>query len=347
MESFAARLLDAPVGVALLAKLEGLYRRDAPWFGGPGDSQPEAVGRAVDAVAEMEIGSLVALALEGAHDIAGPWNPQAATELPEAYRCAIRRAPIAEAVATTFGPALHLSHDRSAQQWWNGTGPVGWKAQEHVCFRDFAAVYGAGEFPWDGLWTVTDPPSEAHDPLISAWEMDHGPVSRWLLPVRPDARVFEIHDPGDWVRLVATYPHLADRPHEGWELPGPNQPRRHVEPLVAGGHRQAARDTVAAHLVPDWSAVANDFDGVHLSWAGFITSEGYISDLPDGAVTMLRYWSSERTLWLADVFQEPLPLPAPTLTGCINGALGTDARTDPALHQAHHNELTVLLGRRR
>jgi hypothetical protein len=222
MESFADRLLEAPVGVALLAKLEGLYRRDAPWFGSPQDSQPEAVGRAVDAVGELEIGSLVALALEGAHDIAGPWNPQAATELPEAYRCADRRAPIAEAVATSFGPALHLSLDRSAQQWWNGAGPVGWKAEEHVCFREFADVYSAGEFPWDGLWTVTDPPSEAHDPLLAAWEMDHGPISRWLLPVRPDARVFEIHDPGDWVRLVAAYPHVAHRRHEGWELPGTN-----------------------------------------------------------------------------------------------------------------------------
>jgi hypothetical protein len=55
MESFAAQLLDAPVGVALLAKLEGLYRRDGPWFGGPQDSQPEAVGQAVDAVGDLEL----------------------------------------------------------------------------------------------------------------------------------------------------------------------------------------------------------------------------------------------------------------------------------------------------
>ena len=154
-----------------------------------------------------------------------------------------------------------------------------------MCFRDFGKVYGAGEFTWDGFWTVTDPSPEAHDQLIGAWEMDDGPISRWLLPLRPDVRLFELHRPGDWAGLVARYPQVARFPHAGWELPGPNQSHSDVRGLVAGGYRHGARDEVVAHLVPDWRAIAADFDGVHLSWAGFLTTEGYISDLADGSVT--------------------------------------------------------------
>jgi hypothetical protein len=36
--------------------------------------------------------------------------------------------------------------------------------------------------------------------------------------------------------------------------------------------------------MPDWQAVAQDYAGVHLSWARFLTTEGYISGL-DHATT--------------------------------------------------------------
>ena len=65
------------------------------------------------------------------------------------------------------------------------------------------------------------------------------------------------------------------------------------------------RASIERQVLPDWRAVVTDFDGVHLSWAGYLTSEGYIADLAGGGVTMLRYWFSERTLWLNDVFGEP------------------------------------------
>lgn len=61
----------------------------------------------------------------------------------------------------------------------------------------------------------------------------------------------------------------------------------------------------------NWQAVAAQYDGTHPSWAGFITSEGCIVELGDGDVTMLRYWFSERTVWLADVFGQPTSAPDP------------------------------------
>jgi hypothetical protein len=60
---------------------------------------------------------------------------------------------------------------------------------------------------------------------------------------------------------------------------------------------------------PDWDAVAQDFDGVHLTWAGFITTEGTAIDLSEGDVAMMRNWNSERTLWLNPVLRDPRPLP--------------------------------------
>ena len=342
---FASRLLEAPVGVALLAKLEGAHRRDGVWLGGPKGAHPETVLSAVEAVAGLSVGSLIAVALEAALDIAGPWMPNAPEELAEAYRCAEARAPIAEAVAARFGPALHEAVDRAAQEWWNAPWPAG-ALERSAYFRDFGNVYGCGEFTWAGLWTVTDPPSETHDLLIGAWEMDDLTVSRWRLPVRDDdGPVFEIHQPADWVRLVDTYPQPARLAHNGWELPGPNQDPTCLAGLVRGGHRHAARISAGDHVVPDWQAIAADYAGVHLSWAGFLTTEGYISDLGHDAVTMLRYWSSERTLWLADVFGAPRPLPAPALTGYNCGVLGADAQTDQARQQSDRAELTVLLGR--
>ncbi len=192
-------------------------------------------------------------------------------------------------------------------------------------FRDFSHVYGNGEFTWDGSWTVTDPLPEIHDDLISAWEMYPGPITRWRLPVRPEARVWIIDHPSDWVRLVESYPMVASGGHAGWELPGVNQRLADVQDLCAVVGQHAARATASHHVLPDWGAVACDYDGVHLSWAGFLTTEGYISDLVDGGVTMLRYWSSERTLWLGDVFGDPEPLSGPELPGRISGTIGLDS----------------------
>ena len=71
--------------------------------------------------------------------------------------------------------------------------------------------------------------------------------------------------------------------------------------------------------MPDWKRVAHDWDGVHLSWAGMLTCEGHVIDVPalgSDVVTMLRFWFTERTLWLrSSPFGQPTGLHAATLTG--------------------------------
>ena len=82
--------------------------------------------------------------------------------------------------------------------------------------------------------------------------------------------------------------------------------------LAAVEGQRATVVAPAGHRQPDWRAVADDYDGVHLTWAGFLTAEGFVAVDDAGMVSLLRYWLSERTLWLHDVFGEPTPLPEPT-----------------------------------
>jgi hypothetical protein len=169
-------------------------------------------------------------------------------------------------------------------------------------------------------------------------------VSRWQLPIGSDARVFEVHCPADWVRLVTAYP-ATGRPHPEWELPGINQRPQELAELLAVDGQHGARSSMRRHLVPDWAAVAADYDGMHLSWAGFLTTEGYVNDLGDGDVALLRYWFSERTHWVRDVFGEPVPLDAP-YSDLDGVALGVDVRSDVARRDQDRAVLQAQRGQR-
>ena len=152
--------------------------------------------------------------------------------------------------------------------------------------------------------------------------------------------------PSDWVRLVETYRRVASNEHSGWELPGPNHHLADIRPLWRCPARAPFGLSVAHHILPNWEALAHDYQGVHLSWAGFLTTEGYVSDLADGGATMLRYWSSERTMWLEDVFGDPEPLDAPELTGRVGGTVGLDASSGDEAHlERDREEICARLGR--
>jgi hypothetical protein len=79
-----------------------------------------------------------------------------------------------------FASALHEPIARHAQQWWTTEDlPVDRLAP---LFLDYENVYGAGQFSWAGLWTVSDPPDVAHEQLVDAWELYGGPISRCVSP---------------------------------------------------------------------------------------------------------------------------------------------------------------------
>lgn len=337
-------VVAAPAGVSLLEALEASCRRDVAWFESIERSDPDAVDRAADFVMLMSFGELVRHLVAGAERIGGPWIGNAPRRLARAYLLAPAREPIAAAVAARFAPTLRSALDRGSQQWWNTAirRADDWPGLASAT----RGVYCCGEFTWNTLWTVTQPAPEVHDDLIDVWEMFPGPISRWRIPIEPTARIYEVHTAQDWARLVGRYGRLTGRAHGGWELPGPNQDLLEAQQLQLVSAGAAARVGVRVAM-PDWERVADDFDGVHVSWSGKLTCEGRIInvvDLGDDVVTMLRYWGSERTSWLNDIFGVPEPLDAPELSGRISGDPGINA--DHPDRRAHDTRtLAALVGR--
>ena len=122
----------------------------------PPTADRDAVLAAAEAVRTWSFGSLVTRAVYASYMQVGPWSSTAATAAAAAYRHAEHRLPIAEAIDAAFGEALHQPLDAGAQQWWHSAAE-GFMTRRR--FRSFDSVYGAGQFTWDGLWTVTAPPA--------------------------------------------------------------------------------------------------------------------------------------------------------------------------------------------
>lgn len=356
-DGFVEAMVASPLGVTLLAALESSNRRPAEWGLSSVKSSYASVDAAVEAVESMSFGDFVDLAVLTGVMYVGPWMSDAPANAAAAYRRAVARVPIAEAVSRRFSTQLHQPIGRDAQEWWaDWSGADPWLERVAPLFRRFNDVYGAGQFTGAGLWTATDPPVEAHEQL--------------------KAQVFEIHRPADWARLVMEHPREASvepgdacwelptaehhrpaqsAPRPGWAAhdfgrlePNPSgfvfgvpegfatTPPADVSALMAVPGQRAARTTFRRHLVPDWRSVAERYDGVHLSWAGFITSEGCVTDLDGGDVAMLRYWFSERTHWLADVFGEPQRACDP-----VRGDPGSGIPLPPSDAQRRQNEIVL------
>jgi hypothetical protein len=107
----------------------------------------------------------------------------------------------------------------------------------------------------------------------------------WPLAVAGTARVLEIDGPQAWQRLVTAYPRPATATYR---------------------HTWAWTGWDGEWLVPRWPAVARDWDGVHLSVAGYLSTAGRA--LPAGpARTLLAGWNPDETYWLADVLAPGRP----------------------------------------
>ncbi|WP_137723775.1 hypothetical protein [Prescottella subtropica] len=103
----------------------------------------------------------------------------------------------------------------------------------------------------------------------------------WPVTVDGTPRVYEIGCPQDWAVLVDAYP-LA----------------------VPECRRSDWFDTTGVHChwnIPDWVAVSEDYDAVHLTVLGYLTTPGIAIPLAhrDGA-TLLAGWDPDVTYWLRD-----------------------------------------------
>lgn len=96
-----------------------------------------------------------------------------------------------------------------------------------------------------------------------------------LNPVEP-ARVYEVNSAEDWHDLTVRYP----------------------APMSTETHRGDAHGMTSGRS-PVWSAAAQEWDAVHLTFTGFLTAT-YVLAGPTTNPTTLWTWDCEQTLWLRD-----------------------------------------------
>jgi hypothetical protein len=102
----------------------------------------------------------------------------------------------------------------------------------------------------------------------------------WPVQARPGVRVYELTGPAAWAELVRRYPLEVTRArwHDWFRVTG-----------------RAGR-----WLTPDYVAVAADWDAVHLTVAGYLSTAGVTCPVTGQAATMLAGWNPDQTWWLTD-----------------------------------------------
>jgi hypothetical protein len=342
MDNFERLCLESPGGVVLLQAIETKALGSTEPTLAPIECTPQRIAAAVDWVNTVSLGTFLSTVIATVNSEVGPWTPGAAEAASTAYRQREERWPIAAAIADRFGATLSREMDPSTQQWWIPAYPQVGTAPIDRLFRDYESVYANGEFTDAGLWTVTDPPVETHDDLVDAWELYPSPISRWWVSVAMSPRVFEIRQPDDWMKLVTSYPSVVGHGRHSWEL----SPWR--SGLVASRTRTGRNDAnrhAPDLIMPNWTSVAESYDAVHLTWGGLITTDGNVCSLGPDGYTMLRYWTTERTLWLSDPLGEFRPLESPTLSGRVAGSAGIDLLSCDRRIDSDRERLRALLGR--
>jgi len=112
----------------------------------------------------------------------------------------------------------------------------------------------------------------------------------WPLAPQGGERVYEVDGPIAWATLVTRYPlDLSwSRRHDWWRATG----------------------WTGQWLIPDYQAVAADYDAVHVSVLGYLTTAGVAvpAGPDDGARTLLAGWDPDAAWWLTDSLESAGPL---------------------------------------
>lgn len=146
--------------------------------------------------------------------------------------------------------------------------------------------------PWSGHWWSAPVPSRIPSttrsiPGLGAVGLalvedgsGQGTARCWPVVPRPGARIYEISSAEDWTGLVGRYPIdvSKSRRHDWWRTTG----------------------WAGRWFIPDFAAVAADYDAVHLSIAGYLTTAGRALSVNDGR-TVLAGWDPDQTFWLTEV----------------------------------------------
>ncbi|MDO5729040.1 MAG: hypothetical protein Q4P71_05375 [Actinomycetaceae bacterium] len=148
-------------------------------------------------------------------------------------------------------------------------------------------------YPFSGTWWST-PPAELLQTTRRLW--DGTSAGMWFVedsagdekvrvrPVEISAqRVFEIGSSNDWIYLCRTYPLevTAHKRHDWYRTTG----------------------RVGEWTMPNWNEVASDYDGVHLTVAGYLCVAGRALPTAPDTASVLAGWNPDTTYWLNDCAQ--------------------------------------------
>lgn len=92
--------------------------------------------------------------------------------------------------------------------------------------------------------------------------------------------VFHIEAPEDWVDLCLRYPAEVSASRRGTWFETTGRDGRWVQ--------------------PDWQAVAEDYDGVHLSLTAYLAAAGELLEVSDEAASLIAGWNPDETYWFTD-----------------------------------------------
>ncbi|MCK6095797.1 hypothetical protein KZX06_10350 [Micrococcus sp. EYE_162] len=111
-----------------------------------------------------------------------------------------------------------------------------------------------------------------------------GAEAATVIPVQGAGRTYEIHAPGDWVRLCREFPLevSASRRHDWYRVTGRS----------------------GRWVIPDWEQVASEWDAVHLTTMGYLSSATRALSVDADAATVLAGWGPDTTVWLTDTVRE-------------------------------------------
>ncbi len=168
---------------------------------------------------------------------------------------------------------IELDHDREAET----------TAREEDDDSLGANTVWAQEFsrPDGALWTTQSVEDLPAVDLVCFPDL-FGPhrALYWEAKVDQGSRIFEINGPEDWRELVSRYPRDVSysrrrswREETGW----------------SGGW-----------LIPDWSLVRRDFDGLHLSVLGYLETVGRCVVIGEHRSNLVA-WGPDQVFWLNDV----------------------------------------------
>jgi hypothetical protein len=245
-----------------------------------------------DAERLAEPATATALASTALRDL-NPWSGEAAACRSSALARVQPLRGLVSAVVTDLRNAWwSASVDRSAQLFLTGQAdPQLDPMRLHAPQGPIDAWESYAQKPVGGISTSTELPVAHDEPIRSGahaelscgssdWDAVY-PVHQVRLQVSATARVYEIDSAADWHTLVQRYGDPATHPGSDASL------------------RAAAG--IDNGLAPTWSAVAEDYDGVHLTFAGLLTGL-YVPTATGKLSATLWAWEWESTRWLRSVF---------------------------------------------